>query len=1220
MPKIVESMDPRIRSNLQDKNIDPIIYHFRMKATKEFRMQQQQKAVVGQQGNMNFNAMGNMSAQNQNMGMPTSQSSTTPYLGSIDQFRGQQEAGMRSQQEGQLVVPASNPNASGDMLRAQQQMIANQIRQRFPNANPQQLAEMMKAQMTKLQQQHLQRQMQAGAQSGMMPNIGQGQNLTSGTPQPRNMSMLNQPMNPNMPGGSPAQNLARPASRPQGNQMVPPGQPAQTVNINQIQQNFARLPPVLQAKLRNTPNQAEWPGIVTEWRTRQGQIAQQQFPRDGADMRRSASQQPGQDFQRGPSNQFGAPPPMQPSLSAGAEQNNMMPNMTPVQRHQQPMNANAQSVIQMQQIQQQRQQQIALAQQNAANQQNPEMRMVQALIQESDNWPVPQQFLIRIQGIYMGLNLQLPPIQNWAQLKQFVRAHPNQKLQVQALVPMQAQHARSVKAQASKQNSVPGGPPSLQPPMPGATQGFQNQGVGGQGQQRQVTQQDVQRMKMQNSNYAHLSDSQVRDMLTQKLNTQKPQQQVGPPVIKVEPGQNQGLTATQAQSNTRIQHQQVPKPGHQVPPNRPQLPNQTQNQGQTQTQHPPAAKPNENRLKRPNQDEAQDNLQQRILEVTKAEFDSYTPEQKQKYLEERKKIENTMKLSKMRKINQEVQNTMSLKKPPPIPNMDPQSRQHIIKLLTSENTRKILERFDSFLLAFDQFEKDDTMLKLLIQHRWHLMQQFKPESWANKSYQPADNFTLQAEHIEKILSTLSAKFQQAIAKSQTQNVRPQLTQENLSLVAKEAAQQQKLNKVQKPKDGPPPAPTVDKPPFQFPDDRGRGAPKYGPGGLKPEDLKLPPNKRLKGTPSAPSTPVQAPQQKPTFKCTVPGCNTQSQGFNTQAELEAHRNMAHQELSIKDPVGFLNGSLQQAFNLDSNMDLKKPAESRSANKLTTKSNGKPLTPTAMVRGLSQQTNKAALPSQGIAKTSGAYAGEPAEKPSDMVDDFIVKDEWEDSTFTFDDLTNVFGSGDQTEVIPTQGDNFANSMRAVEAYMLTDEWKQAIGTYNSSENSSNKSKSPDQGSEQSLPTKTQKEADKEPFYVDLTTDGTALPVLEGNFEDLFVNDEVGGGDWTMVETEGSLSPWEKIDGASDGDAKKKDDFWPELVPFEGDRFPEDEVVQMLEDDSFDKMLATNDPEVFAKYSMEWNAIGKKGEEMRRALGWPIEGAEGRPAKAHPASIRK
>jgi len=524
-------------------------------------------------------------------------------------------------------------------------------------------------------------------------------------------------------------------------------------------------------------------------------------------------------------------------------------------------------------------------------------------------------------------------------------------------------------------------------------------------------------------------------------------------------------------------------------------------------------------------------------------------------------------------------------------------------------------------MAFDQFEKDDGMLKVLIQHRWHLMQQYRPESWANKSYQPADNFTLKAENIEKILGTVTTKFQQAITKSQTQNARPALTQENLNLAAKEAAQQQKLNKTQKPKDGPPPAPTDDKPPFQFGEDRGRGAPKYGPGGLKPEDLKLPAPKRFKGTPSAPSTPVQAPQQKPTFKCTVPGCNAQAQGFTNQAELEAHRNMAHQELSIKDPVGFLNSSLQQAFNLDSNMEVKKSTEPHPTSESAPQPGKQFPAPTAMVRGPSQQTNKATLQPQLMVKDSAPLVKPGAKKP-DPMDDLSAKDEWDDSAFTFDDLSNVFGPGDQTDVMPTQEDSFANGMRAIEAYMETDEWKQAIGASNSSESPSNKSKSPDQDSNQSLLSKMQKEADKDPFYVDLSTDGNALPVLEGTFEDLFVNDDGNGGDWTMVETEGSLSPWERVDGVSEENTKKRtdDELWPEFVLAESDPFPEDAVVKMTEDDSYDRMVASNDPEVFAKYSMEWNAIGKKGEEMRRALGWPIEGAAGRLAKAQSNSVRK
>jgi len=46
LPEIVETIDPRVRQDLKEKKIDPIIYHFRMKATKEFRTQQA-RALIG---------------------------------------------------------------------------------------------------------------------------------------------------------------------------------------------------------------------------------------------------------------------------------------------------------------------------------------------------------------------------------------------------------------------------------------------------------------------------------------------------------------------------------------------------------------------------------------------------------------------------------------------------------------------------------------------------------------------------------------------------------------------------------------------------------------------------------------------------------------------------------------------------------------------------------------------------------------------------------------------------------------------------------------------------------------------------------------------------------------------------------------------------------------------------------------------------------------------
>lgn len=214
MSKIVESMDPRVRQSLTEKKIDPIIYHFRMKATKEFRMRQQ--AAMG----MNMNRM---QTPNPAANVPVTQAQT-PFMGNLDQFGQQQQEGIRQQQEGQLVVPASQNqnNHANDPMTQQQKFILMQLRQANPQASGQELR-----QMYAIKQKEMQARLQARNQlNGQMQM--QGQNIMGAMPQPsRPMSTLNQPMNQGQAVGSPAMNIQRPQSRPPNGQVMNQGLPGQ---------------------------------------------------------------------------------------------------------------------------------------------------------------------------------------------------------------------------------------------------------------------------------------------------------------------------------------------------------------------------------------------------------------------------------------------------------------------------------------------------------------------------------------------------------------------------------------------------------------------------------------------------------------------------------------------------------------------------------------------------------------------------------------------------------------------------------------------------------------------------------------------------------------------------------------------------------------------------------------------------------------------------------
>ncbi|KAK5949832.1 hypothetical protein OHC33_009221 [Knufia fluminis] len=69
--RILESMDSRVRQSLSEKMIDPMIYHFRLKACEELRVQQ---AIN----------MPRTRAPNQNRGTPPPPPTATPFMNSVD--------------------------------------------------------------------------------------------------------------------------------------------------------------------------------------------------------------------------------------------------------------------------------------------------------------------------------------------------------------------------------------------------------------------------------------------------------------------------------------------------------------------------------------------------------------------------------------------------------------------------------------------------------------------------------------------------------------------------------------------------------------------------------------------------------------------------------------------------------------------------------------------------------------------------------------------------------------------------------------------------------------------------------------------------------------------------------------------------------------------------------------------------------------------------------
>src|SRR5271169_3579014 len=131
---------------MNQKGVDPLRYFFRTQAAKEYRRAKMNAMAAGSNtdegnGNLSNGAQGQGQRQNPvgvqgNRRLSTNEQAGTPYLGNLDHFQGQQADGLRSQEAGQFVVPAST-NTQGmnpDQFRLQQQMLQRQ--QLFGGQNP----------------------------------------------------------------------------------------------------------------------------------------------------------------------------------------------------------------------------------------------------------------------------------------------------------------------------------------------------------------------------------------------------------------------------------------------------------------------------------------------------------------------------------------------------------------------------------------------------------------------------------------------------------------------------------------------------------------------------------------------------------------------------------------------------------------------------------------------------------------------------------------------------------------------------------------------------------------------------------------------------------------------------------------------------------------------------------------------------------------------------
>lgn len=609
---VQRSLTPEQKQMLAQKNMDPLVWFLRTQALKQLRMRRSRMemaranaAMMGGDPMMNSaqrQMVPNMMGLQRNSALPMNgQQNLDPasFMGNVENIQGQQADGLRSQEAGQLVVPASNSQMNPQQFAssqgmfpggAQQQLVQNgQPNTSRPGVNPQQfLAQQHLQNAQSIQQERIQQAAQFQAQSQaqaqaqiqaraqavhnakMVITTQAGSQASSQVPQtlPQQspaMPMLNRPMGPQM---SPAQTASqgRPPSRPPGMAGQQPGGQQSTMQARpQIPPN---LPPTVQERLSQmTPEQINAFLINHQRRLLANSQAMARANGQQSMPMQPTMSQPGQNGQLVSDQNMRASLALQQSLSGmgGAQPQN-------------PLLQGQQMSLQQQQQQGQRSQQQHnefIKQQDMRSQ----MDITQKQIREMDRVPFPPQIL----NSNANMNPPVPKtVKTWGQLKQWVAQNPQVlgNVDLSRLLELQRLHLAQTMAQAGRNSDQNGPLNSLglaQPFMP--PQNFRP----GQPQQQQhppinipamrpVTAQDIQAARQQLRPEAqNFTDEQLRDLIQKHRQRQIMQQ-----------AHNRAASQAAA-AQAMNQSQQSQQPSHPQQPAAPQNP--------AQPKQPPSSQP-----------------------------------------------------------------------------------------------------------------------------------------------------------------------------------------------------------------------------------------------------------------------------------------------------------------------------------------------------------------------------------------------------------------------------------------------------------------------------------------------------------------------------------------------------------------------------------------------------------------------------------------------------
>lgn len=606
----LQNMTPEQKTYLLRKNIDPVTYFFRSQALTQLKrhkrarleLSRAQNAGVDPAAMMNDPMMNpqqrqlmqNMMNLQRNSGFPMANNQQhldpSSFIGNVENIQGQQADGLRSQEAGQLVVPASSsqmnqqPFNPQNMFQVGQQMgQGGQANMNGAGMNPQQffsqqqIPNSQSVQPDRTQQAtqfppqtQAQTQAQARAQAAQKAQIAISQAGQANPHMQQQMSqqnsampMLNRPMAPGQI--SPAQVAAqvRPPSRAPANGVQPmAGQPA----MQGRPQLPAGLPQPLHDHLSQM-NPEQLNNFINQQRRAQamarGGGAQPSMP-----MQQNMSQpgQSGQNQQMA-NGQMGNNQNMRASFSLQQQ----LAGMGGAQPQPNQMMQGQQMSVQQRQQQQQRQQEYYKLQ--LLRQQSGALEMTPDQAKEMDRLPFPPSILSNNPNMVSPVPKH---IKTWGQLKQWAAA--NQQvlggMDLQKLMTMQKFHLAQLMAHGKENGRNPeqGGQGSWMPvPFQGQQQPFGNPQPHPANQQqsaanmppiRPVTAQDIQLARQRlGTQVQGFNDEQLRELLQRNRQKQWIQLAQQRATIGNPPGQ-QGQPGQQVQ---QVQQGQQTHPAQQPP-------------------------------------------------------------------------------------------------------------------------------------------------------------------------------------------------------------------------------------------------------------------------------------------------------------------------------------------------------------------------------------------------------------------------------------------------------------------------------------------------------------------------------------------------------------------------------------------------------------------------------------------------------------------------------